>query len=139
LKSGTWEGKVISGMLRTLPVYWAPIVVVCCKNDGKTGAETASNAMVMGAVQALCEFSLLVSQQNHFDLSLNTLYNALKQFYQMKGIFQEQKMLNSAKTKIDNLMAMEFHQLREQMIHKILAALEAVVYGAEKVSKMKCR
>jgi len=46
----------------------------------------------MGAVQALCEVSHLVSQQNHFNLSLKALDNALKTFYQKKGIFREQKM-----------------------------------------------
>jgi hypothetical protein len=32
----------------------------------------------MGAVRALCEFSVLVSQQNHSDLSLKALDNELK-------------------------------------------------------------
>jgi len=57
----------------------------------------------MGAVQAVCQFSLLVSQQNHSDPSLKALDDALKQFHQMRGIFQEQKMLKSAKGKVDNL------------------------------------
>jgi hypothetical protein len=50
------------------------------------------------------------------------------------GIVQEQKMLNSAKTKVDDLFGRESHQVCEQKILKILASLEAVVYGAEKVS-----
>jgi hypothetical protein len=33
-------------------------------DDGKTVAETASDEMVIGAVRALYEFSLLVSQQD---------------------------------------------------------------------------
>jgi hypothetical protein len=52
----------------------------CSKNDGKTLAETASDEMVMGAVQALCEFSLLARQQNHSDLSLAALDYALTRF-----------------------------------------------------------
>jgi len=93
----------------------------------------------MEAVWALCEFSLLVSQQNHSDLSLKALDHALKRFYKKKGPFRDQKMSKSAKDKVDDLLAKESHLLREQNIHKIRAALEAVVYGAEKVSTTKHR
>jgi len=125
-------------MIRTLAVNGAPIHV-CSKDDGKTAAETVSDEMVMGAVRALCEFSLLVSQQNHSDLSLKALDDALKRFYQVKGIFQEQKMSKSVKPKVDDLVAIESYQLREQQIHKIRAAMEALVFGAEKVSSTKGR
>jgi len=77
LKSSTWQGKEICGMIRTLAVNCAPILD-CSKNDGKTVAEKASNEMVMGAVRAICACSLLVSQGNHSDLSLNVLNDALK-------------------------------------------------------------
>jgi len=125
-------------MIRTLAVNCAPILV-CSTDDGKTAAETASDEMVMGAVRELCEFSLLVSQQNHSDLSLKALDDALKRFYQKKGIFREQKMSKFVKAKVDDLLAKKSHQLREQKIHKIRAAMEAVVYGAAKVSTTKCR
>jgi len=92
----------------------------------------------MGAVQPLCEFSLLVSQQNHLYLSLKALDNALKRFY-TKGIFREQRMSKSAKAKVDDMLAGESRLLREQKIHKIRAAMEAVVYGDEKVSTTKRR
>jgi len=138
LTSGTWQGKEICGMIWTLAVNCVPILV-SSKDDGKTAAETASNEMVMGAVRALCEFSLLVSQQNHSDLSLKALDDALKRFYKKKWTFREQKMLKSGKAKVDDLVAMEFYQLREQKIHKIHAAMEALVYGAEKVSSTKSR
>jgi len=95
--------------------------------------------MVKGAVQAICEFTLLVSQQNHSALSLKALDDALKRFYQQQGIFQEQKMLKSAKAKVDDLLAKESHQLCEQKLHKIHAALEDLVYGTEKVSTTQCR
>jgi len=67
-------------MIRTLALNCAPILV-CSKDDGKTALETTSDEMVMGAVRALCEFSLLVSQQNHSDLSLAALDDALKRFH----------------------------------------------------------
>jgi len=38
---------------------------------------------------------------------------------------------------VDDQLAKQSHQLREQKIHKILAAMEADVYGAEKVSTTK--
>jgi hypothetical protein len=40
---------------------------------------------------------------------------------------------------VDDLLAKESHLLREQKIHQIRAALEPVVYRAEKVSATKCR
>ena len=88
LKSGTWQGKVIRGMIRTLAVHCAPILV-CSKDDRKTAAETVSDEMVMGAVWALCEFSLLVSQRNHLDRSLKALDDALMRFYIKKCIFSQ--------------------------------------------------
>jgi hypothetical protein len=48
LKSGTWQGKEIRGMIRTLAVNCAPILV-CFKDERKSAAETASDEMVMGA------------------------------------------------------------------------------------------
>jgi len=66
-------------MIRTLAVTCAPRPL-CSKDDGETGAESASDDMVMGAVRALCEFSLLVGQQNQSNLSLTALDNALMQF-----------------------------------------------------------
>jgi len=134
LKSGTWQGKEIRGMIRTLAVNCAPILV-CSKDNRKT----ASDEMVMGAVQALCGFSPLVSQHNHSDLSLNALDDALKWSDQKKGVFREPKMSKSAKAKVDDLLAMESHQLREQTILKICAAIKALVYGAEKISSTKRR
>jgi len=75
-------------MIRTLSANCAPIVD-CSKDHRKTAAETASDEMVMGAVQALCEFPLLVSQQNHSDLSLTALDDALKRFHTKKGAFRD--------------------------------------------------
>jgi len=48
-------------------------------------------------------------------------------------------MSKSVKVKVDDVLATQSHQLREQKIHKIRAAMEALVYGAEKVSTTKCR
>jgi len=125
-------------MIRTLAVNCVRILF-CFQDDRKTVAETASDEMVMGAVWALCEFSLLVSQHNNSNLSLNALYDALKRFHQNMGVFREQIMSKSAKAKVDDLLVRESHLLREQKIHMIFAAMEALVYGAEKVSTTKCR
>jgi len=100
-------------------------------------AENASDEMVMGAVRALCELSVLVGQQNHSNQSLKALDDAMMGFCPKKGIFREQKMLKSAKAKVDDLLATESHQLRGRKIHKICAAMEAVLYGAEKISTSK--
>jgi len=138
MKSSSCQGKEIRGMIRTLSVNCAPILD-CSKDAGKTAAETASDETVMGAVRALCEFSQLVSQQNHSDLSLTALDNALKQVYKKKGAFRDQKMSKSVKAKVEEQLATESHQLREQTIHTIRAAMDVQVYGAEKVTTSKRR
>jgi hypothetical protein len=125
-------------MVRTLADNCTPILVYS-KDDGKTAEETASDEMVMGAVRALCECSPLVSQQNHSELSLNALDDALQRVYQKKGVFREQKMSKSAKAKVDDMLATESHQLSAQKIHKIRAAMEALVYGVETVPSTKRR
>jgi len=91
-------------MIRTLAVKCTPILD-WSKYDRKTVADKASHEIVMGAVWALCQFSLFVSQQNHSDLSLKALDDALKRFYQKMGIFRDEKMSKSAKAKLDNLLA----------------------------------
>jgi len=89
LKSGPWQSKEIRGIIRTPAVNCTPILD-CSRDDGETAAENAFDEMVMGAVRVLCQFSLLVSQQNHSDLSLQALDDALKRLYQKKGIILEQ-------------------------------------------------
>jgi len=49
MKSSSWQGKEIRGMIRTMAVNSAPILD-CSEDDRKTPAETASDEMVMGAV-----------------------------------------------------------------------------------------
>ena len=95
--------------------------------------------MVMGAVRALSGFSLHVSQQNHSDLSLAVIDDAQERFYKMKGAIWDQKMLKSSRAKLNEQLARESHQWREQRIHKIHAAMEVLVYGAEKVTTPKRR
>jgi hypothetical protein len=48
-------------------------------------------------------------------------------------------MSKSAKAKVDDLLATESHQLHEQKIHQVRAAMEALLYGAEMVSTTKRR
>jgi hypothetical protein len=64
-------------MIRRLLVYCAPVFDYS-KDGGKTAAETVSVEMVMGAVQALFKFSLLVSQHNPSDLFLTALNDSMK-------------------------------------------------------------
>jgi len=114
-------------------------ILDCSEDDAKTPAETVSDEMVMGAVWALCEFSLVVSQQNHSNLSLTALDDALKRFYKKKGAFQDQILSKSAKANVNDPLAMQSHQLCEQKIHTIRAAMEVLVYWAERVTTSKRR
>jgi hypothetical protein len=52
IKSGSWQGTEIRGIIWILAVNYAPFRG-CSKDDGKTLAETASNKIVMGAERAL--------------------------------------------------------------------------------------
>jgi len=108
LKSGSWQGKEIHGIIRTVVENCTPILV-SSTDHRKTAAETVTDEMVMEAVRVLWEFSLLVSQQNHSDPSLKALDDTLTQFYQKKGVFRIQKMSKSAKAKVDDLLAKESH------------------------------
>jgi len=128
LKSGPWQGKEIHDMIRTLAATCTPLLV-CLNDDWKSAAETASDEMVMRAVWVLCEFSLLGSQPNDSDLALKALDDALKWFYHKKGVNQEQKMSKSANGKVDEQLARESHQLREQKIDKICSAMRSVCMG----------
>jgi hypothetical protein len=136
MKCGSWQGKELWVMIRTLVVTCASFLD-CSHDTGNTAAEKASDEMLMGAVQTLCEFSLLVSQLNHCDLFLTTLDDVLKQFCKQKGAFQAQKMSKSAKAKVDELLARESLQLRDQKIHEIHCAMEVQLYGAKIVDASK--
>jgi len=133
MKISSWQGKEMQGMIRTLTVNCIPILD-CPKVDRKTPAETASDENVMWAVWVLCEFSLHVGQQNHSDLTLTAVDDALTGFCKKKNPVREQKISKSAKAQVDDPVARESHQLRAQMIQKIRAALEVQAYWAEMVT-----
>jgi hypothetical protein len=79
MKSSPYLGKAIQGMIRTVAGNCAPDLN-CSKDDGNAGMQKNFEEIVMGAFWALCEFSLLVSQQNHSNLSLTALDDTLKKF-----------------------------------------------------------
>jgi len=125
-------------MISTLVVNCTPIHHIS-KDDEKTPAERASDEMVVGAVQALCELSLLVSQQNHSDLSLPAGVDAQRQCQMKKEAIRAQKLSRSAQANVDEQLATESHQLWVQMIYKISAAVEVQVYGAETITTTNWR
>jgi len=55
------------------------------------------------------------------------------------GIDREQRMSKLAKAKLDDQLAMESRQFREQKIYNNHAGMEAIVYRVEKVRKTKRR
>jgi hypothetical protein len=48
------------------------------KNDEQREVETISDEIILSAVQALSKYSLLVNQQNLFNLSLEVVDHTLK-------------------------------------------------------------
>jgi len=132
VNSSSWQGIEIRGMIRTREANFAAIRL-CIKDTRTLALETVSDELAIGSLQALYEFSLLVSPQNHSDQSLTALEDALKQFYMKKGAFWKQQMSMSAMAIFDELLVRESHQLRVQMIDKLRAAMEVQVYGADKL------
>jgi len=51
MRSSSWQGKEIRGMIRTLPVN-SSVNHDSSKDNRKTAAQTTYDAMVMGAVRA---------------------------------------------------------------------------------------
>jgi len=103
VNNSSWKWKEIRAMNRLLAVNCTPILDSTL-DDRNTAVETASNEMAMGVVWALCEFALLVSWHNHLEQSLPALDNALMHCYKIKGAFQVEKMSNSAKPIVDELL-----------------------------------
>jgi len=91
-------------------------------------SESASNEMVPVVVPLVCELSLLVSQQNHSNLSLKPLDDTLKRLYQKKGDFQNQEMLKSVTAIVDEKLVRISHKLRQWIIHKIVDAMKVLEY-----------
>jgi len=99
-QSSSQLGIDILHIVKTLAVHFATFPD-CSRDDGKSVAETASDAMVLDAVQELSSFSLPVSQQTHFDLSLRVLDNARKRYNMTKGAYHEQNILKSSHMKVE--------------------------------------
>jgi len=97
-------------------------IPTCSKDNSKTADDTVSNNMVM-VVHTVCEFSLLVSHQNHSDVSIKVLNDELKWFYKKKGNFVEELMLKSANAKVDDQLPRESNQVWEPMIDISFQAL----------------
>jgi len=74
-------------MNRTQAVNCAAILDYS-KDHRKTAVETPSDTMVMGTVWALCEISLLFSQQNYYNQSCTVLGDELKRFSKSMGAFE---------------------------------------------------
>jgi len=127
-KSGSSQGKEICGMIRRLAMNCAPILF-WSNGEGITETGTASDTMVLGAVHAFCEFSIL-SQHIHSDLFLKALDNVLTRFYQTPDIYGEQWMAKCVKARLNKLVGMESHLPRKQKIQIILTALEVHGVGA---------
>jgi len=116
-KCSSWKGKEIQGIIRTVSVICT--LILDCSNDNRMiVADTASDEKVMGAVLALCEFSLPVSQLTYSNLSLTALSDALTPWNMNNDVIEEQNMSKSAKPNMDEQWARESHYLRTQRIHK---------------------
>jgi len=138
MKSSLCEGKGPWGNIRILAVNWKPILA-WSKDEETTLAETAPDEYITEAVRPLCEFSPLVSQQNHTNGTLTALHDTQKWLYKKNGAFRAQQMLKPAKAQLNEQFARESHQLWGQQILKICAAMEVDVYRIEMITIPKLR
>ena len=77
-------------MISTLAVNFGSFLG-CLNYDGKRAAETASDEIIMGALHALCEYSIHVSQQNHSDLSLKGVNDGHQGFPSAQVLFKNRQ------------------------------------------------
>jgi len=125
-------------MSRTLALNCTPIHD-SSEDVRNTALVTASDEPVMWAVQTLCEFSLLDSQQNPSDLSLTALHNTQKQLYKQKVASQVHTISKSKMANEDEQLTRDSNQLHEQNIHNICTAMEVPIYRAAKITATKGR
>jgi hypothetical protein len=107
-------------------------ILISFKDDWTPVAETSSDEMEMGAMRGLCQFSQLVSQPCNSDQSHEALDDVLKRFYQRKGRYQEQTMWNSAKTKVDDVLAAESSQLYEKRFIRFVLQWTRLLMGLKR-------
>jgi hypothetical protein len=107
-------------------------ILISFKDDWTPVAETSFDEMEMGAMRGLCQFSQLLSQQSNSDQSHEALDDVLKRFYQRKGRYQEQTMWNSAKTKVDDVLAPESYQLYETRFPRFVLQWTPLLMGLKR-------
>jgi len=125
-------------------------------NDQNTGCELHSNSWLFQEWQENCGrnrlwwngdgssvgimwiLSTCYPTESHWSIPDSTRWCA-KETIQEEGWFSRTENLEVCKGRSGELLAWEFHQSREQMIHIICAAIEIQVYRAEKVTTTKQR
>ena len=82
--------KIFMKIMRIIAINCA-LIPISSKDDRITAAYTASDNMVVGAAQVFSDFTLLLSQFNHSDLSLNTQDNVLNQVIRKRRFFKNRQ------------------------------------------------
>lgn len=131
IETSAWQGSEVWGICRKVAITCDPLSLSSNDNE-KTVVGSALDEMVIGAVYILCEFSLLVSSQNHHDLSLKALDNPLNNFAKKMHSVQLQKVSQSAKPKVDEMLTSESYLLNRQKIDQHFAAVKVYVTQAAK-------
>jgi len=106
---GSWQGHGIQDIVQTLAVDCVSNLI-WPNDDGRSGAGSASKEIVFGAVQAICKFSLLVSQQNDSKLAINAQDDTHNQIYSIMSAVYEHKMGKSAIARVGKYFAGKLNQ-----------------------------
>ena len=128
LKNGTWQGKEIREMVRSLGAVCA--LLLSSDVWGKTPSEQASDIEVMKTIRALVLFTLLSRQQAHLQISLKYLVEGLKCYYRCKVVFTPQRATAVRKGHLENDYSTEATETREEALTKFEASLQNQIYKA---------
>ena len=128
LKNGTWQGKEIREMLRSLGAVCAPLL--SSDAPGKTSTERASDIEVMKTIRALVEFTLLSRQRAHSRISLKHLQESLERFYRCKVVFAPQRASSARKARLEKDFSIQATEAKKEAMNKFESSLQSRVYKA---------
>ena len=128
LKKGTWQGKEIREMLRSLGAVCAPLL--SSDTPEKNPTERTSDVEVMKTIRALVEFALLSRQRAHSTISLRYLQEALERFYRCKVVFSPQRASVARKACLERDYSTQATEAKEAAMERFEASLQSEIYGA---------
>lgn len=134
-KTDTSQGNAISGIVRTVAAN-CTLIVVSSTEDANNAAGTASDNILLGAVQALCKYFLHFNKHNHSALFLAALDITLKQFIECRTFYRVEN-IEVCKCENKDTVGNRIPSVQELKIPNSGAAIEVFENVAENLSTTK--